>query len=339
MITLKEIAELAGVSRGTVDRVLKNRPGVSKAVVDRVNAIVGHYGYTPNKLAQALVNKKKEYKIGVISSSTENSFFRDVTEGIRAAEQEVRGLGVSLVYREVPKFNPEAQLRVIDEVLAQGIDGLAIRPVHDGSIQRKLLEVRAKGIPLITFNTYLEGVDELAHIGGDFRRMGRLAAGMLAGFCGGKGRVVIPLGSLKSYGPKITADEFRDELRRYPGMSVAAVIETLNDDIATYTEVTDFLRSYPGEYAFFFAAGGKEGGIRAIREAGLAGKVKILVINIDPFTRDCLEEGVVAATISDNPFVQGYEPVTQLADYVVYGNAPAEKVQHTKPEIIIHQSL
>ncbi len=85
MITLKEIAELAGVSRGTVDRVLKNRAGVSKAVIDRVNAIAEHYGYTPNKLAQALVNRKKEYKIGVISSSSENIFFKDVAEGVRAA--------------------------------------------------------------------------------------------------------------------------------------------------------------------------------------------------------------------------------------------------------------
>jgi LacI family transcriptional regulator len=339
MITLKEIAELAGVSRGTVDRALKNRSGVSKAVAERINAIVSHYGYTPNKLAQALVNRKKEFKIGVISSSVENPFFKNVTEGIRCAEKEVRGLGVSLCYREVPKFDPDTQLRVIDEVLAEDIDGLAIRPVNDEAVRLKLFEVRRRGIPLITFNTDLEGIDELTHIGSDFRKMGRLAAGILAGFSGGEGRVVIPIGSLKSYGPKIMADEFCEELQRYPGMSVAAMIETVNDDILTYTRLTEYIRSDPGVSAFFFASGGKEGGIRAIREADLPDKVDIVTVNLDPFTRECLEKGVVAATICHKPFVQGYEPVTQLANYIVYGDAPEQKIQYTQPEIIIRQSL
>ncbi len=339
MITLKEIAELAGVSRGTVDRVLKNRAGVSKAVIDRVNAIAEHYGYTPNKLAQALVNRKKEYKIGVISSSSENIFFKDVAEGVRAAEKEVAGLGVSLVYREAPKFDPATQLRLIDEVLAEGIDGLAIRPVNDEAIRRKLLDVGAAGIPMITFNTILEDVGVLAHVGSDFRRMGRLAAGMLAGVCGGEGRIVILIGSLLSYGPKITANEFWDELGHYPDMSVSTVIETLNDEIETYTKVSAHLRSDPGVRALFFAAGGKEGGMRAVREAGLAGTVAVVTINLDPFTRECLEDGTVAATICDKPFVQGYDPVAQLAAYVVYGTRPAEKLQYTKPEIIIRQSL
>lgn len=339
MITIKEIAELAGVSRGTVDRVLKKRAGVSKSVVERINAIVNQYGYTPNKAAQALVNRKKVYKIGVISSSTENPFFKDVAEGIRGAEKEVRGLGVSLCYREVPKFDPDTQLRVIDEVLAEGIDGLAIRPVNDEAIRQKLLEVGKRGIPLITFNTDLAGIDELTHIGSDFHTMGRIAAGIMAGFRGEKARVAIALGTLKSYGPSIMAEEFAKELERYPAMSVATTIEMLNDDILAYAKFTEYLRADPDVNAFFFASGGKQGGIRAIRESGLPKDVKIVTINLDQFTRECLADGVVSATICHQPFVQGYEPVVQLVNYVLYGETPSQRIQFTKPEIIIRQSL
>lgn len=339
MITLKEIAELAGVSRGTVDRALKNRPGVSKAVARRINAIVSHYAYTPNKAAQALVNRKKEYKIGVVSSSAENTFFKDVAEGIRLAEKEIRGIGVALRYREVPPFDPGTQLRVIDEVLAEGVDGLAIRPVNDEAIRRKLLDIGKRGIPMITFNTELEGVDNLAYIGSDFRKMGRIAAGMMAGVTGGAAKVAIIIGSLKSYGPKIMADEFREEIRRFPAMSAAAIIETLNDEILSYTKLTEHIRAEPDVSAFFFTSGGKEGGIRAVRESGLAGRVKIITINLDPFTRECLENGAVAATICHKPRVQGYEPVAQLVNYIVYGETPKERIQYTHPEILIRQSL
>ena len=54
-ITEKEIAALAGVSRGTVDRALKDRPGVSPETKARVLAIAKKYNYRPNILGTALV--------------------------------------------------------------------------------------------------------------------------------------------------------------------------------------------------------------------------------------------------------------------------------------------
>ena len=338
MITLKEIADLAGVSRGTVDRVLKKRAGVSQTVVERVNAIIHHYGYTPNRAAQALVHRKKEYRIGVISSSTQNPFFKDVMQGIESAKKEIQGLGVSLCYREVPKFDPDAQLEALEATMAENIDGLAIRPINDEKIRKKLQDVGTR-IPMITFNTELDGVNELAHVGSDFRKTGKIAAGLMAGLCGEEARIVVALGTRKSYGPSMMADEFGKELAAYPGMSVATTIEMLNDEILSYSKISEYLRSDRAVTAFFFASGSKEGGIRAIQEAALPHRVTIITLNIDPFTRACLESGVVAATICDQPFIQGYEPVRQLANHVLYGEVPTERFQYTNPEILVRQCL
>ena len=66
-VTVKQIAELANVSRGTVDRVLNNRSGVSEATRQKVLKIAKELHYEPNFLAKALVSKKESLKIGIIT--------------------------------------------------------------------------------------------------------------------------------------------------------------------------------------------------------------------------------------------------------------------------------
>ncbi len=61
-VTVKQIAELANVSRGTVDRVLNNRSGVSEATRQKVLKIAKELHYEPNFLAKALVSKKESFK-------------------------------------------------------------------------------------------------------------------------------------------------------------------------------------------------------------------------------------------------------------------------------------
>ena len=58
-ITIRDIAEKAGVSAGTVDRVLHNRPNVSKKALDKVNNALKEMKYEPNAYASALANRRR----------------------------------------------------------------------------------------------------------------------------------------------------------------------------------------------------------------------------------------------------------------------------------------
>ena len=90
MPTIKEIAEIAGVSRGTVDRVLNNRGSVSPDKEKKILEIVKALNYTPNLAGKTLAVTKKHLKFGYIlfASTSSNPFFIDVVNGIeeRAAE-------------------------------------------------------------------------------------------------------------------------------------------------------------------------------------------------------------------------------------------------------------
>ena len=339
MLTINQIAELAGVSRGTVDRVINKRGGVSQTSEIRVAGIIKQYGYRPNKVARALVKRKKRYAIGVISASSDNIFFKDVIQGIRRAESELEGMGVSLRYREVAMFSVNDQLRCLNELLAEGIDALAINPITAPRIRARLREATGEGIPVITFNSDIEGVDKLAYIGCDYRKSGQIATGLLAIATGANANTAVVVGSMKSLGHSNRVYGAREEMRRHPGMRIAEVIEMYDDDLTSYTRIKDLLTANSDIDAFFFAAAGKEGGLAAITECRAGRMPHIVTVDADPFTCKCLRNGTVVATVCQQPFVQGYEPVWQLANYLLHGDKPASRMQYTQAEIMIRQSL
>ena len=83
--TIKDIAAAAGVSRGTVDRVLHGRGDVSAAVRDRVLRLAEELNYRPNRAALGLAALKKPVRIGLLLPSEGNPFFDEVIRGARAA--------------------------------------------------------------------------------------------------------------------------------------------------------------------------------------------------------------------------------------------------------------
>ena len=70
-ITLNQIAEICGVSRGTVDRALHNKGNVRPAVAERIKAVANEYGYTPNRAGLALSRASHPIRIGVIIISVQ----------------------------------------------------------------------------------------------------------------------------------------------------------------------------------------------------------------------------------------------------------------------------
>lgn len=91
--TIKDIAAAAGVSRGTVDRVLHGRGDVSAAVRDRVLRLAEELNYRPNRAALGLAALKKPVRIGLLLPSEGNPFFDEVIRGARAAEESLSDFG------------------------------------------------------------------------------------------------------------------------------------------------------------------------------------------------------------------------------------------------------
>ena len=145
MATIKEIAELAGVSRGTVDRVLNNRGSVNQATAEKILEIAKALDYKPNRAGIVLAAQKKRLKLGVILFSVDNPFFDDVLTGVNKKAEELAGYNCTVIVKQV-HFNIAEQLRAIDELEAEEVNGIAMAPCNHISITERINDLFEKGI-------------------------------------------------------------------------------------------------------------------------------------------------------------------------------------------------
>ena len=152
MATIKEIAALAGVSRGTVDRVLNNRGAVNPETAEKIRKIAKELDYKPNRAGLVLAAQKKRLKLGVILFSTGNPFFQDVLAGIDEKAEELANYNCTVITKQI-SFGVEAQLQTIDELLAEEVNGIAMTPYNDDRIRNRINALYEQGIPVVTLNT------------------------------------------------------------------------------------------------------------------------------------------------------------------------------------------
>ena len=146
-VTIKDIAAAVGVSRGTVDRVINHRGGVSEEVAARVEQAVEEMGYFPNRAGRILAARKKPVTIGCLLPSDKITFFHDVIRGFFRAERELSDFGVSLRLKEVRGYDPEIHLAALRELLAENVSALCVATIETPEITALLNQTAAEGVP------------------------------------------------------------------------------------------------------------------------------------------------------------------------------------------------
>lgn len=316
-MTVKEIAKLAGTSRGTVDRVLHNRPGVAKEVYDRVMQVIEENNFKPNTLARALSRKQVPKTIGVILSSVGNPFFDDVKEGLYQCLADRSSYDLSLEIIELKGYHPDEQLQAINRMMEKSVDGLIITPINHPTITARLKQLITKGIPVIAVNIDMEDPEARTdYIGCDYEKSGRIAGGALE---------LMSFGSHLSVGIVQGSDEVTGHVQRLngfmqiahllPDVTVCWQVACQDDDAVAYEQTKQALAKQPVDLVYV-VAGGVAGVIKALQESG--GTTVAITNDMLPVTRQYLEQGLIKATVFQQPFEQGYNAVGRMID-CLYG--------------------
>lgn len=341
VVSIKDIAALAGVSRGTVDRALNDRGGVNREVAERIKRIAAEQGYKTNRAALALAARKKPITIGVIFPSEGNAFYDDVISGLEAAEAEFRDSGLSVLLKTMRGYSEDVQIALMDELLQEGVQALVIATINSKRITAKVNALVKKGIPVITANTDLEKSKRLCYVGTDYEKSGRIAAGLLGLVSDTYPlNTVIITGSIQVLGHNQRISGIHAAARQnYPFIQILDIYETYDDLERAYSVTQEILQKYPQLDAIYMTAGGVAGACRAIVDAGMSGKIRLLTHDNTSESRPYLEAGVISATICQDPYRQGYLPVKLLFDYFLDKQAPSQERMYTQNDILIRENL
>lgn len=338
-VTIQQIAQAAGVSRGTVDRVLHNRGKVRPEVASQVRKIAKAMGYQPNRAGKALAARKQPIVIGVLLPSIGNPFFVDVIEGLQAAQDEMADFGITVILKEIRGYDENCHIDAIQELLRQGICALAISTVNVPRIANLINSIIDDGIPVITLNTDLSNTRRLCYVGSDYIKGGMTAAGMVSHYGLEHLRLLIATGSLQMKGHNERINGFLSTLRKAKiPFTLVEVFETLDDDEQAYAQTREQLRQHGNINCIFIAAAGVEGVCRA---AGEQADPEILAMSFDdvPATRRLIEEGRIAFTICQEPWQQGYKAVQLLFNYFMDNKAHVPGDCFTDTVIKIRENL
>lgn len=338
IVSIKQIAAIAGVSRGTVDRALNDRYGIDPDLKARILKIAEDLGYRSNRAGKILSLVKTPPKIGVQMPSVGNDFFLEVERGLQAAATEFADFGLELVIRTMKGFDHKEQIRQIRELVNEGINALAFVPINHPDVMLLLNELSEKGIPVITFNSDVDDGQRLAYVGNDYWHSGATAAGVLRLLTRGQTTYILILtGSIQILGHNQRVTGFNETLRNTcPHLKIVEILETLDDEQLAYERTLEAFREHPEIGAVYLAAGGAAGVGRAIEERGLAGQVLMIGNDLTDAERSLLERDILTATIGQQPFEQGYKPIAYLFNYLLDGTLPPTQTL-TRNEIFIKE--
>ena len=298
--TIQMVAERAGVSRGTVDRVLNNRSYVKEEIRVRVLDAIAEVGYmSPREVhRQTLQEDFPPLRLGV------------------------------LLPNWTDYFRPEV------------LRGIALCAINDLSIESKASALVDQGIPIITFNSDLPNSKRVCFVGQNYNKSGRIAAELVSKCIPPQGRVLAMCGNLEFDGHRRRLTGFCERMHEkgFPSDRIE-IIETYNDYHVTYRKVTESLSHTLGLAAIYMANQSVEGCTAAVAAAGKTGEVRVVVHDLSENTRALLESGGVDFAISQNFFRQGYLPLKLLRELLHLGKQPETDQTNTSISIICSQNM
>ncbi|SCP99710.1 LacI family DNA-binding transcriptional regulator [Anaerobium acetethylicum] len=325
-VTIKQIAELANVSRGTVDKVLNERPGVKDATRQKVLKIAHELNYQPNFLGKALVQSKNPIKIGIILTPEYNPFIQKMLVGVQNAQNEFSAFGIETSVKMPISLEPAEQISILNSLESEGVEGIAVFPLDDDAVRNKINQLIDKGIAVITFNSKIEGTNDFCFVGQNHHKAGRIAAGLLMKLLPPEGDVGIIISSHYLSCHRDRLQGFLEKLKdSSSSINVFDVQENQDRKDEAFKITLEYCNQHPQLNGLYITGGGVSGVGSALSLLNLSHKVAVICHDLVPDTLELLQNGTVDFALGQSPEYQGYLLVKILFEYLVKKQEPTSR--------------
>jgi LacI family transcriptional regulator len=321
MATIYEIAKLAEVSIGTVDRVIHKRGRVSRETEAKVNRIILELNYKPSVYARGLALSKTFCFMVLMPKPAQDRGYWHLAEiGIKKASQELHVYGIRIRHVYYDKYSHDSFLEATRVLLNQidNLDALLIAPFLSKETELFLRQIPS-AVPYVFFDSYIPNADNLSFIGQDSYQSGVLSAKLMGMLVRENGPVAVIKIIPEIYHLQDRVNGFQTFFKAgYPNplKMYTANLEQTEEILQSLTKT--ILKENPDLKGIFVPSASASQVARFLHDDG-GGHPKIHLIGYDvtPENQEYLENGTIDILISQRPETQGYRGIYSLYRHVV----------------------
>jgi len=267
-------------------------------------------------------NENGRLTVAVIPKGTIHEFWKTVHAGAEMAGEE---LDVEILWKgSLKEDDRDAQISVVENIIVRKVDGIVLAPLDDVALRRPVETAMGSDIPVVIFDSGLQGGNYISYVATDNFKAGKLAAECMAKLLDGKGKVVVLRYSEGSDSTTKREDGFLD------GIGASEGIEIVSSNQYAGVTTESALRAAENLFSRFAKADGTLqidgifcatepttlGILRALQDSGYAGKVRFVGFDSSDKMIAALKAGNLSGFVVQNPFSIGYLGVKTMVRHL-----------------------
>lgn len=344
-IRIIDIAKKAGVSKGTVDRVLHKRGNVSPIAKEKIKAAMEELDYQPNVIASALAYNRRWRIAALLPDHKNDPFWLQPKIGIEKAIKSLRDYGVSLEqfdFRDGDEVHFQEQGK---KILTGKFDAVLVAPIFSTEGHEFLNQCSDMKIPYLLINTFLERDDPyfLCYIGQDSYQSGVLAAKLLDFGMSPGGKVMVLHLEADVYNSMHLLEKergFKDFFERHQQKNihiVKAAYENIFDKIGLRFFLKQQFADHPNIKGVFVTTSKLFHIMDLMSELGLE-EIKMVGFDLIEENLDYLKQDKINFLINQNPVKQGFLGVMNIFNHLILKKEPTKK-QYLPLDVVMLENM
>ena len=340
---IKDIAERAGVSVGTVDRVIHNRPNVSPISKEKVQKALEEMGYEPNVYASALAYNKEYTFYCIIPKHESEAYWEEVEEGAQMACEHCRDFGITIKMMYYNRFSVETFSKVMNEMLKMSPDGVIVVPSTIDATRKYAEMMHDRQIPFILLDSYMPDLKPLSFYGQDSFASGYFAARMLMLIAPREKEIMLMKqmrnGNVASKQQENRETGFRHYMHdHFPSVVIHEVNLSLDEKRENYDAILDaFFAEHPlVHHCITFNSKAHLVGDFLLKSNRR--NVQIMGYDMVEKNAECVRQGSISFLIAQYAYMQGYACIETLFRAIVL-KKEVEPVNYMPIELLSRENI
>ena len=337
-VGIHQIAALASVSIGTVDRALHSRAGISESTRKNILRIASQLGYTPHPAARALSAGRANVRIGVCIPEEIHFFYDQMRAGIFDEARRVSGLGVEILYQPVPSLG-EGEKRQIADLIKRGVNAIIVAPGNPRVTSPLIDKAEKLNVRVVCVSTDAPQSCRSTVVCVNPDLNGRLAAELMAKFVPPHSEVAVITGMLRTEDHREKTEGFTAGFRQYcRGGEVVAAVEAHESEEQSYRKTLALLGRHPHLAGIYVNTVNCLPVCRVLSRRKLASTIRLVTTDLFEKMIPHFQSGTIAASIYQDPYLQGQTAVRLLVDHFLDGSR-IPPTHFLNPGIVLSSNL